>query len=186
MLHEVNYLSSFLFYLMPFYFKKFGLDIAFKFCFYYLIPVIGLNLVNVFVLCILLICINFSLSLYCWRNIGVLLQNWKFDIKIEDDLFANYMYQVWRVRTGQCLRRLERAHSQGVTSLVFSRDGSQILSASFDSTARFYLINGISFCIVFLNVVCQNYLLSSDSDMPSFWHLSHSYFGLVPFLVWFT
>lgn len=64
MLHEVNYFYSFLFYLMPFYFKKFGL--AFKFCFYYLIPVIGLNLVNVFVLCILLICINFSLSLYCW------------------------------------------------------------------------------------------------------------------------
>lgn len=157
-----------------------------NFVFFYLIPVIGLNLVNVFGLCILLIRINFSLSLYCWWNIGALLQNWKFDVKIEDELIANYMYQVWRIRTGQCLRRLERAHSQGVTSLVFSRDGSQLLSASFDSTARFYLINGISFCIVFLNVMCQNCLLSSDSDMPPFCHLSHSYFGLVPFLMWLT
>ncbi|XP_061971989.1 suppressor of mec-8 and unc-52 protein homolog 1-like isoform X3 [Populus nigra] len=42
--------------------------------------------------------------------------------------------KVWCTRIGQCLRCIECAHSQGVTSLAFSCDGSQLLSASFDNT----------------------------------------------------
>ncbi|KAI9329230.1 WD40 repeat-containing protein SMU1 [Zopfochytrium polystomum] len=50
---------------------------------------------------------------------------------------ANY-YFVWKLSTGQCLRRFPTAHNQGVTALSFSKDGTQVLSASFDQTVRIH------------------------------------------------
>lgn len=46
--------------------------------------------------------------------------------------------KVWKVQTGQCLRRYSPAHNGGVTSVCFSPDGTQVLSASFDMTVRYF------------------------------------------------
>lgn len=46
--------------------------------------------------------------------------------------------KVWRLSSGQCLRTYDAAHSQGVTSLMFSRGKNKILSSSFDSTIRIH------------------------------------------------
>jgi len=46
------------------------------------------------------------------------------------------MLKVWRVRTGQCVRRFPKAHAQGITCVSFSKDSTQVASGSFDSAAR--------------------------------------------------
>ena len=44
--------------------------------------------------------------------------------------------KVWKLRNGACVRRYPAAHGGGVTSAAFSRDGSHVLTASFDGAAR--------------------------------------------------
>jgi len=44
--------------------------------------------------------------------------------------------KVWRVASGQCVRRYDKAHKEGITFISWSKDSTQILTASFDQTAR--------------------------------------------------
>merc|ERR1712083_424576 len=44
--------------------------------------------------------------------------------------------KVWRVATGQCARSFEKAHGQGITFISWSKDSTQLLTSSFDHTAR--------------------------------------------------
>ncbi|KJE90939.1 hypothetical protein CAOG_02164 [Capsaspora owczarzaki ATCC 30864] len=46
--------------------------------------------------------------------------------------------KIWRVQTGEVLRRFEKAHNGGLTSVKFSRDNSQVLTTSFDQTIKLH------------------------------------------------
>lgn len=44
--------------------------------------------------------------------------------------------KVWKIASGRCLQRFDRAHQDGVTSIAFSKDSSHVLTGSFDGTLR--------------------------------------------------
>jgi WD40 repeat-containing protein SMU1 len=46
--------------------------------------------------------------------------------------------KVWKVSNGTCIRKFSKAHSHGITSVSISKDGLQILTASFDSMIRIH------------------------------------------------
>ena len=50
--------------------------------------------------------------------------------------------KVWKVSTGVCLKKLSQAHLQGITSVCFAKDETQLLTASFDQTARIHGLKG--------------------------------------------
>ncbi len=46
--------------------------------------------------------------------------------------------KVWKIRTGQCVKRFEGAHTGAVTSVEFGKDGTQLVSGSMDQTVRIH------------------------------------------------
>eukprot|EP00357_Protocruzia_adherens_P006973 CAMPEP_0114979430 /NCGR_PEP_ID=MMETSP0216-20121206/4365_1 /TAXON_ID=223996 /ORGANISM="Protocruzia adherens, Strain Boccale" /LENGTH=513 /DNA_ID=CAMNT_0002340751 /DNA_START=500 /DNA_END=2041 /DNA_ORIENTATION=- len=46
--------------------------------------------------------------------------------------------RVWRVATGKCLKKFDKAHPMGITCLMFNKDSTQIITGSFDKTVRIH------------------------------------------------
>eukprot|EP00042_Codosiga_hollandica_P048575 m.546790 g.546790 ORF g.546790 m.546790 type:complete len:513 (+) comp57692_c0_seq1:20-1558(+) len=44
--------------------------------------------------------------------------------------------KIWKISSGQCVRRFDHAHAQGITSLCFSKDNTFLISTSFDHLIR--------------------------------------------------
>eukprot|EP00052_Salpingoeca_macrocollata_P017534 m.143028 g.143028 ORF g.143028 m.143028 type:complete len:513 (+) comp20422_c0_seq5:152-1690(+) len=45
---------------------------------------------------------------------------------------------VWKLATGRCLRKISAAHSKCITSIQFSKENSQLLTSSYDLTAKIH------------------------------------------------
>lgn len=52
---------------------------------------------------------------------------------------ADGQVKVWHLSTGKLLRGFPKAHTEGVCSMQFSRDGTHLLTGSYDGTARYAL-----------------------------------------------
>eukprot|EP01034_Spumella_vulgaris_P023260 gene23259-29472_t len=46
--------------------------------------------------------------------------------------------KIWKVSSGVCVRKIVQAHPRGITSLCFARDSTQLLTTSYDQTARIH------------------------------------------------
>lgn len=46
--------------------------------------------------------------------------------------------KIWQINTGKCVKKFENAHLSGINSVCFTRDDSQILTASRDQTVKLH------------------------------------------------
>lgn len=46
--------------------------------------------------------------------------------------------KVWKISTGQCMRKIPAAHMKGITSVSFSKDSWQLLTSSYDTTVKIH------------------------------------------------
>lgn len=81
---------------------------------------------------------------------------------------------IWKVKSGTCQKRIPAAHMEGVTSVCFSKDSTQVLSASYDQTIRIHglksgkMLKEFRGHSSFINSVMYSYdntrVLSASSD----------------------
>lgn len=81
---------------------------------------------------------------------------------------------IWKLQSGICTRRFSPAHSQGVTSLCFNKEATQILSGSYDHSVKIHnvksgkLVKAFEGHTSFVNSVMYNpdntCIISASSD----------------------
>ena len=67
---------------------------------------------------------------------GIVAVGWGLDGELLGSGGRNGELRVWKLSSGVCLRKWSSAHSSGVTSVTFTRDGSQVLTASHDGSIK--------------------------------------------------
>ena len=67
---------------------------------------------------------------------GIVAVGWGMDGELLGSGGRSGELRVWKVSSGVCLRKWTAAHSAGISSVQFTRDGSQLLTASHDGSIK--------------------------------------------------
>lgn len=63
-------------------------------------------------------------------------------------MFWIHIYaQIWLLSSGECMRKIDKAHDGAIVSICFSNDSVSILTGSFDTTARYINSGFVNFNI---------------------------------------